>query len=85
MCRPKTGEAVKDWQDTQNLVTGIIFRQRYKFSRQDLISNIARCLQGSDMSLDQERVTNIIDSTLSACVDKNWLIRSGDMYDPENL
>lgn len=85
MCRPKVGAAVQDWQDAQNLVTGIVFRQRYEFSRGQLISKVTQYLQGSRMSSDQERVISIIDSTLAVCVDKNWLTPVGDKFSPERL
>lgn len=85
MCKVKTGAEVCNWQDVQNLVTGIIFRQIGGFQRDDLIFAVNHYLNGSPMQNYNSKVENVIDSTLSLCVCSDWLLRQGNTYSPDKI
>lgn len=82
MCKVKTGAAVYDLQDVQNLVTGIVFRQMIGFRRDDLLSAVRKYMKGSPVENQRHKIEYIVDSTLSICVCNNWLTCRRDTYVP---
>lgn len=64
MANVKHNEDVKNKQDLQNLVTGIIFRQCKSFKKYDVIQTINYYLKGSEfydnISLIKEYVTDTL-------------------------
>lgn len=85
MCKVKTGSAVYDLQDVQNLVTGIVFRQMIEFRREDLLLAVRKYMQGSPVENQHHKIEHIVDSTLSICVYNNWLTCRRDTYVPTKL
>lgn len=82
MCKVKTGASVNNWQDVQNLVIGIIFRQLHGFQRGELVSAVTHYLEGSPMQDNASQVETVIDSMLAMCVGNDWLSRQGNVYSP---
>lgn len=85
MCKVKTGVAVYDLQDVQNLVTGIVFRQMSGFCRDDLLSAVRKYMQGSPVENQHYKIEYVVDSTLSICVSNNWLTCRHDTYVPNKV
>lgn len=82
MCKVKTGAAVCNLQDVQNLVIGIVFRQMRGFQRDELSYAVNHYLNDSPMQVNKLCVEDVIDSTLAICVCNDWLMRQGDTYNP---
>lgn len=85
MCKVKTGKAVCDMQDVQNLVTGIICRQTVAFDRTTLMTAVYGYLKGSSVATQEKRIEGIIDATLSTCVCSNILLFSQSQYAPRQV
>lgn len=73
MCKVKTGKAVLNLQDVQNLVTGIIFRQVYSFQREELLEAVIHYMDESPLQNDQQNIKKIVDATLMTCISNDWL------------
>ena len=73
MCKVKTGKAVLNLQDVQNLVTGIIFRQVYSFQREELLEAVIHYMDESPLQNDQQNIKKIVDTTLMTCISNDWL------------
>lgn len=73
MCKVKTGKAVLNLQDVQNLVTGIIFRQIYSFQSEELLEAVIHYMNESPIQNDQQNIKKIVDTTLMTCISNDWL------------
>lgn len=81
MCKVKTGKAVQNLQDVQNLVTGIIFRQVYSFRTEELLETVEHYMNESPIQNNQRGIQKIIDATLMTCISNDWLTyRQGLFY-----
>lgn len=73
MCKVKTGNAIRNLQDVQNLVTGIIFRQVCSFQKNDLLEAVYHYMNESPMQNDQNSINKVVDATLMTCISNDWL------------
>lgn len=85
MCQVKTGAKIRNMQDVQNLVTGIIFRQNCEFGRTELLNAVNYNMQGSPISEKHEDIENIVDYSLHIALENDWLVRNEKMYRPSLL
>ncbi len=83
MCKVKTGRAVLNLQDVQNLVTGIIFRQESSFRRDELLDAVKHYMVGSPMQRDQQKIAKIVDMTLMTSISNEWLTCQYGSYYPQ--
>lgn len=82
MCKVKTGEAVINLQDVQNLVTGIVFRQVCSFRRDELMEAVDHYMTGSPISNDH-KIEAIVNSTLMTCISNDWLLYQRGSFLPQ--
>lgn len=82
MCKVKTGKAVLNLQDVQNLVTGIIFRQVYSFRTDELLEAVNHYMNGSPIQNNQKEIKEIIDTTLMTCISNDWLTYQRGFFRP---
>lgn len=82
MCKVKTGEAVLNLQDVQNLVTGIVFRQVCSFKRGELLRAVDHYMIGSPIRNDY-KVEDIVDATLMTCISNDWLFYQRGSFLPQ--
>ena len=82
MCKVKTGEAVLNLQDVQNLVTGIVFRQVCSFKRGELLRAVDHYMIGSPIKNDH-KVEAIVDATLMTCISNDWLFYQRGSFLPQ--
>lgn len=54
MCVVNSGTLVKNRQDVQNLVIGIIFRQQDKYTPENIIHIVQYYMKGSPYLIDKE-------------------------------
>lgn len=81
MCKVKTGKAVLNLQDVQNLVTGIIFRQVYSFRTDELLEAVNYYMNESPIQNNHGGIKKIVDSTLMTCISNDWLTyQRGSFY-----
>ena len=84
MCKVKTGEAVLNLQDVQNLVTGIVFRQVCPFKRGELLKAVDHYMVGSPIKYDHN-VEHIVDATLMTCISNDWLLYQRGAFFPQRM
>ena len=84
MARVKTNEHIKDLQDVQNLVTGIIFRQLAPFSKSELEKAVERYMERSPVE-DKKGIQEIIDNTLKTSISNDWLTYKQGKYIPAKV
>jgi len=82
MCKVKTGGAVLNLQDVQNLVTGIVFRQVCSFKRSELLDAVNHYMTGSPIRNDH-KVEAIVDATLRTCISNDWLLYQRGSFLPQ--
>lgn len=82
MCKVKTGKAVLNLQDVQNLVTGIIFRQVYSFRTDELLEAVNYYMNESPIQNNHVGIKKIIDSTLMTCISNDWLTYQRGSFHP---
>lgn len=82
MCNVKTGKAVLNLQDVQNLVTGIVFRQVCSFNRGELLKAVNHYMAGSPVKNDP-KIEAIVDATLMTCISNDWLLYQRGYFHPQ--
>lgn len=60
MCKVNSGVLIKNGQDVQNLVIGIIFRQQDKYKPRNIIEIVQYYMKGSAFSIDESALQEII-------------------------
>ncbi len=64
MCNVNSGALIKNKQDIQNLVIGIIFRQQDKYKPEDISDIVQYYMRGSTYLIDKKSLQNIISKNL---------------------
>ena len=65
MCNVNSGVLIKNKQDVQNLVIGIIFRQQDKYKRENIIDIVQYYMEGSPFVINENVLQNIISENLN--------------------
>ncbi len=85
MCNVNSGVLIKNKQDVQNLVIGIIFRQQDKYKPEN-ISDLVQCyMKGSTFSIDKTAIQNIILDNLSLLHRNDKIQCKNGYYIPRNF
>ena len=65
MCNVNSGVLIKNKQDVQNLVIGIIFRQQDKYKPENIIDIVQYYMEGSPFVINENVLQNIISENLN--------------------
>ncbi len=81
MCRVKTRESITNNNDLQNLVIGVLNRQISSFIKDDILNTVVYYCEGSNLGLDRQSLSNIIDENLDELYVKGFIdCRKGEYY-----
>lgn len=65
MCKVKSGKALKNLQDVQNMVVGIINRQQNKYKSKDIHDAVVYFYKGADIEVSSAELKAMVDDNLS--------------------
>lgn len=85
MCKVKSGRALENLQDVQNLVVGIINRQQRRYVLDDIYNAVMYHFQGAQIDISQDTLFDIIDDNLSFAYRKGMVDCRGGYYFPRNI
>lgn len=64
MCKIKSGENVKNEQDLENLITGLILRQENEFQEKRIYDLLEMYSKGSPLNISMDRKMQLIGNAL---------------------
>lgn len=79
MSKVKSGAAIRNLQDVQNLITGIIFRQQQEFRIENILDLVEYYMQGSALNIQNQQLYKMIDDNLDVLYIRNK-VRCRDGY-----
>lgn len=82
MCRVKSGINIKNKNDLQNMVIGIILRQKDKYLEQDIINAVTYFSSNSTMEIDSFLIKNIVKDNLDFLLRTKRLFCMDGVYTP---
>lgn len=82
MCKVKSGTQIKNRQDIQNLVIGIIFRQRMAYRIDDILNIVLYYTGNSQYSISEEDLYDNIADTLDMLCVRNRIKCKNGVYTP---
>jgi len=85
MCKVKSGSSLKNKTDLQNLVIGIILRQRNNYVEQDIFDAVAYHSRNSEMSIDSWLIRQIVRNNLDFLQRSNKLFCMDGVYTPLSI
>lgn len=85
MCRVGSGASIKNRQDLQNLVIGIINRQQQYYRVEDILDLVQYYLEGSSINLSVEQLRKIITDNLDMLYIRNRVKCINGCYIPQPL
>lgn len=85
MCKVKSGSNIENKADLQNLVIGIILRQRNKYVEQDIFDAVAYHSQNSAMETDTWLIKDIVRDNLDFLQRTNKLFCMDGVYTPYSI
>lgn len=65
MCKVKTGKLILNSQDVQNMVVGIIFRQKKKYKLDTIVDLASFYLKGSPVKMKRKELSRIVEDNLN--------------------
>lgn len=85
MCNVKSGNALKNLQDVQNLVIGIINRQRKRYVKEDIYEAVAYHTRGANVEINQDKLKDMIDDNLAFMYRKGMVDCRWGYFFPQNV
>ncbi len=82
MCKVKSGSNIENKADLQNLVIGIILRQRNKYVEQDIFEAVAYHSRNAAMAIDTWLIKDIVRDNLDFLQRTNKLFCMDGIYTP---
>lgn len=82
MCKVKSGTQIKNQQDIQNLVVGIIFRQRVAYRIDDILNIVLYHTKNSQYCVSEEDLYYNISDTLDMLCTRNRIRCKNGVYTP---
>ena len=82
MCKVKSGVQIKNQQDVQNLVIGIIFRQRMPYRIHDILNIVLYYTKNSQYNISEDDLYYTISDTLDMLYDRNRIKCENGIYTP---
>ena len=80
----KQGEEIKDRDDLQNLITGVILHQKKSFTFQKLLKVLQKKIVGSKYENNLKLVKTMLDETMKAFDKAGWIIVNRKTLEYEN-
>jgi hypothetical protein len=85
MCKVKSGVQLKNKEDVQNLVIGIIFRQQTKYTMKDICATVQYFLQDTQIEISQKNVVRIVEDNLDLLNRRGKIYCRNGCYTPQNI
>lgn len=85
MCRVKSGALVKNYQDVQNLVIGILNRQQKYYQVENIVYLVQKHLKGSSVKIQEDQLKQIICNNLDMLYIRNRVRCKNGCYIPQPL
>ncbi len=86
MCKVKTRELIKNKNDLQNLVIGVLNRQVSSFIKEDILRTVSYYCEGAEINTDKKILSSIIDENLNELYIKGFVdCRKGQYYPQLNI
>ena len=82
MCKVKSGAKIKNQQDVQNLVIGIIFRQRAAYQIDNILSIVLYYMKNSQYEISVDDLYDTIADTLDMLRVRNRVKCRNGIYTP---
>jgi hypothetical protein len=82
MCKVKSGVQIKNRQDIQNLVIGIIFRQRATYRIENILDIVSYYTRDSQYEVSEDDLYYIISETLDMLYIRNRVKCKNGVYSP---
>lgn len=82
MCKVRSGAKIRNQQDVQNLVTGIIFRQRGAYRINDILKIVLPYMKGSQYKISEDDLYCIIADTLDMLCIRSRIKCKNGIYSP---
>lgn len=80
MCMVKSGKEISNRGDYQNLVIGILLRQRQKFRPSDIVDKVLHYAENSSCPIGCFETENIVDRNIDTLVRINRVRPFGECY-----
>lgn len=80
MCNVKSGVQIKNRQDVQNLIIGIIFRQTAPYKIDDIINIVVHCMKNSLYHVSEDDLYYIVSDTLDMLYIRNRIKCKNGVY-----
>ncbi len=85
MCKVKSGASLKNEADLQNMVIGIILRQRNDYVEQDILDAVAYHSRKAHVKIDSWLIKDIVRDNLSFLQRTNKLFCMDGVYKPLSI
>ncbi len=82
MCKVKSGSQIKNQQDIQNLIVGIIFRQRAPYQIDDILNIVLYYTKNSQYNISEDDLYYTISDTLDMLCVRNRVKCKNGVYTP---
>ena len=80
MCKVKSGAQIKNQQDVQNLIVGIIFRQTGTYQIDDILNIVLYYMKDSPYNISEDDLYYIISDTLDMLYIRNRIKCKNGVY-----
>lgn len=85
MCKVKSGALIKNAEDVQNLVVGVINRQEERYCKEQILVMVRHYMRGSSLSLSNDYLKEIISVNLDILYRSNFVECRNGYYIPKNI
>lgn len=85
MCKVKSGVNLKNEADLQNMVIGIMLRQRSKYVEQDILDAVNYHCRNADFDIDQWIIKKFVNDNLNFLMRTNRVRCIDGVYTPLSI
>mgnify|MGYP005782932195 CR=1 FL=1 len=85
MCKVKSGKMLKNQQDIQNLVIGIINRQENIYNSEEIVNMVDYYCKDAQVDVDRKTLSNMVNDNLDYLYRKAFINCSNGNYYPQTI
>lgn len=85
MCKVSSGASIKNWQDVQNLVIGIILRQQEEYCIENILDLVQYYMVGSPINAKENELYGVILNNLDLLYIRNKVKCKNGYYIPQPI